>query len=110
MGYLGYMGSFNLKWFQLLFCIASKTFGTARLATSSAGGPGQGLSHGHGHGGPGQGQGHGGAGQGQSHGYGHGGAGQGLSHGHGHFESGHGGGDHPLGDDFNGEGGLWCCS
>ena len=42
------MGSFNLKWFQLLFCIAFKTVGTARLATSSAGGPGQGHSHGHG--------------------------------------------------------------
>ena len=62
------MGSFNLKWFQLLFCIASKTFGTARLATCSAEGPGRGLSYGHGHAGPGQ---------GLSHGQGHGGLGQG---------------------------------
>ena len=26
---------------------------------------------------------------------------------HGHFESGHGGSGHPLGDDYDGEGGLW---
>ena len=62
------MGSFNLKWFQLLFCIASKTFGTARLASSSAGGPGQGLSHGQGHGGLGQGHVDDGPGQGHIHG------------------------------------------
>ena len=26
---------------------------------------------------------------------------------HGHFESGHGGSGHPLGDDYDGECGLW---
>ena len=30
---------FHLKWFQLLCSIAAKTVGTARLATSAAGGP-----------------------------------------------------------------------
>ena len=30
---------FHLKWFQSLFSIAANTVGTARAATSSAGGP-----------------------------------------------------------------------
>ena len=34
------MDDFHLKWFQSLFSIAANTVGTARLATSSAGGPG----------------------------------------------------------------------